>query len=120
MNKVRVQPINVYRHGNDDCTNHGISSRYGELLCLCEDGFLTVDLDNPPENLVRVVAREFAGRTIYHVEPVARPDGAGWMMGGNYAATSDSRFSRLIGGMYGAVAIHDRQETWEQYELSAD
>jgi hypothetical protein len=39
------------------------------------------------------------------------------MMDGNYASSSDARFSRLIGGMYGAVAIHDRQESQEMYEM---
>jgi hypothetical protein len=38
----------------------------------------------------------------------------GPMMGGNYAATSDSRFSEAT-GQYGAIAIHDRYETPEQY-----
>jgi hypothetical protein len=42
-------------------------------------------------------------------------EGKWTMMGGNYAATSDSRFSqlcdRLIGGhFYGAVAVFDRVE----------
>lgn len=116
-NIIRVQPINVYRNGKYDCTNNGISSRFDELLCVCPDGFKTVDMDNPPENLVKVVKREFAGRMIYHVEPCVEPNGAGWMMGGNYAATSDSRFSALVDGQYGAIAIHDRQESWENYEL---
>ena len=119
-NMIRAQPISVYHNSlYGDCTNNGISSRHNELLCICEDGFKTVDLDNPPENLVKVVRREICGQVVYHVEPYAEPVGAGWMMGGNYAATSDSRFSRLIGGMYGAVAIHDRQETWEHYELTS-
>ena len=42
------------------------------------------------------------------------------MMGGNYAATSDSRFGeavrkRIGPNFYGAVPIHDRFETPEQY-----
>ena len=41
--------------------------------------------------------------------------GGGSMMGGNYAATSDSRFSDKIEQMlghhfYGAIPIHDRVE----------
>jgi hypothetical protein len=36
------------------------------------------------------------------------------MMGGTYAATSDSRWSEAV-GIYGAVPIHDRRETVEQY-----
>lgn len=117
MNKARALPVDVFRASRVDCTNGGISSVFNELLVLCDDGFREVDLDNPPRNLVKVVRREFAGRDTYHLEPIERPSGAGWMMGGNYAATSDSRFSRLVGGMYGAVAIHDRQESWEQYDM---
>jgi hypothetical protein len=42
-------------------------------------------------------------------------EGKWTMMGGNYAATSDSRFSdkieEMLGhGFYGAVPIHDRVE----------
>lgn len=116
--KIKALPIYVYRQADgSDCTNNGISSRYDRLLCVCNDGFIDVDESNPPENLVKVVRREIFGRVVYHLEPVIRPTGAGWMAGGNYASTSDSRFSELVGGMYGAVSIHDRQETWEQYEL---
>ena len=43
------------------------------------------------------------------------PDPRWTMMGGNYAATSDSRFHEAVrritgGGSYGAVPIHDRIE----------
>ena len=37
------------------------------------------------------------------------------MAGGTYATTSDSRWSEKV-GLYGAVPIHDRRETWELYE----
>jgi hypothetical protein len=37
------------------------------------------------------------------------------MAGGTYATTSDSRWSEKI-GTYGATPIHDRRETWAQYE----
>lgn len=53
--------------------------------------------------------------------PFAAPEGlVGPMMGGAYAATSDSRWSDLIDGHYGAVAIHDRYETAALYALNAD
>ena len=112
---MKTLPIDVYRSYFDG-TNNGISSKYDRLLVICDDGFIDVDENNPPENLVKVVRRNFAGREIYHIEPVAAPDkDVGWMAGGNYAATSDSRFSRLVGEMYGAIAIHDRQETQSEY-----
>ena len=42
------------------------------------------------------------------------------MSGGTFASTSDSRFQRavekLVGVSHFAVAIHDRRETWAQYE----
>jgi len=114
---MKALPVSVYRNADGtDCTNDGVSSRFRALLIVCPDGFIDVDENNPPENLCKVVKRHLFGRDIYHVEPVSRPTGAGWMMGGNYAATSDSRFGRLCGEQYGALAIHDRQETWEMYD----
>tara|TARA_R110001606_G_scaffold354174_1_gene504850 strand:+ start:252 stop:578 length:327 start_codon:yes stop_codon:yes gene_type:complete len=35
--------------------------------------------------------------------------------GGTYATTTDSRWSNKV-GFYGATPIHDRRETWEDYE----
>lgn len=110
---MRALPISVYKDKKiGDCTNGGISSRYNELLLICEDGFITVDEENPPENLVQIVTRHLFGKEYKHIEPVARPTGAGWMSGGNIAYTCDSRFSRL--SEY-PLSIHDRQESWEMY-----
>lgn len=114
---MRALPIDVYRHGKNDYTNGGVSSRFSELLLLCDRGFINIDEENPPENAVKLVKRHLFGRDVYSIEPLKKPEGAGWMMGGNYGATSDSRFSEMLGGMYGAVAIHDRQETWADYRL---
>lgn len=123
---MKALPIYVYRHGNHDCTNHGISSKYDELLIACEEGFVDIDPTNVPENFAMVEMRHVFGTTIIPTiypasinekgEVVPR-DGKWWMMGGNYGATSDGRFSRMIGGMYGAVAIHDRYETQEEYDM---
>jgi hypothetical protein len=49
------------------------------------------------------------------IVPADDPKGTGVMFGGNYAATSDSRFNEAIKKMtgqdfYGAVPIHDRKE----------
>jgi hypothetical protein len=43
--------------------------------------------------------------------------GPSGMFGGAYVATSDSRFSEAT-GMYGAVALHDWYESWEQYDAN--
>lgn len=118
---MKALALEVYRTRRlSDCTNGGVTSTHDTILVEHPDGYIEVDEKNPPENLMCVVKRFFAGREIYHLEPVVEPEGAGWMFGGNYAATSDSRFDELIGGMYGAVAVHDRQETWDQYYSNLD
>ena len=115
---MKALPVSVYRNADGrDCTNEGVSSRFRALLIVCPDGFIDVDEENPPENLCKIVHRNLFGRDVYHIAPVAEPKGAGWMAGGNFAHTSDSRFSDMCGHQYGALAIHDRQETWEQYDI---
>ena len=121
---MRAISIGVYRDARReasgvDCTNNGISAKYDQLLLICDRGFIEVDEQNPPENLVKLVKREFPWcGTVYHIEPVARPDpgNVGWMAGGNFAHTCDSRFSEMT-GVYGALSIHDRQETQEQHDM---
>ena len=113
---MKALPINVYKCRKYDCTNGGISSRFSELLLICEDGWIEVDENNPPENLVKLVRRDMFGKVIYHIEPYEAPTELGWMFGGNYAASSDSRFNEMT-GMYCAIAIHDRQETEELYDM---
>ena len=115
---MKALPVFVYRCTMiGDCTNGGISSKYDKLLVLCDAGYVNVDMNNPPENLVKMVERNTMNGTHYHLEPVAAPKGIGWMAGGNYADSSDSRFCDMCNGMYGALAIHDRQETPEMYDL---
>lgn len=112
---MKALPLNVYRNNSGDCTNDGISSKYNRLLLLCEDGFIDVDENDPPENLVRLVTRHLFGKEYKHIEPVAHCDKGcvGWMDGGNIASTCDSRFSKMSDY---PLCIHDRQETQEQYD----
>lgn len=82
-----------------------------------------------------VVRRPFGTEPVFHLEPVEQTENGGWqlvsdahgptMAGGNYAATSDSRFGELIrsygGPSYVALSVHDRCESWDQYRaLSSD
>ena len=114
---MKALPINVYRTERlGDCTNGGISSRFNQLLLICDDGWKEVDEKNPPENLVKLVRRDMLGEVIYHIEPYKEPVQCGWMFGGNYAASSDSRFAKMT-GIYGAIAIHDRQESQELSDI---
>lgn len=117
---MKALPIYVYKHNRlGDCSNYGISSRYDELLLVCPDGYIDIDESNPPENLVKVVERRLFGSEIHrHIEPVAKPNGVGWMAGGCIAYSSDSRFSRLSGGY--PLQLHDRCESQEMYDRMFD
>lgn len=112
---MRCVSINVYKQeGYGDFTNGGVSSKYNRLLIEHPNGNIEVDENNPPENLCKVVKHELWGKTYLHIEPMAKPNGCGWMMGGNLAYSSDSRFRELSDY---PLAIHDRQESQKQYDM---
>ena len=110
---MKALPIYVYKDSLGDCTNNGISSKYNQLLLVCDEGFIDIDEKNPPANLVKIVTRHLFGKEYKHIEPVARPSGIGWMSGGNIGYAIDSRFREL--SQY-PLSIHDRQETEEEYD----
>ena len=112
---MKALPIYVYSNQTfKGCSNNGISEKYDRLLLICEEGFIDIDEDNIPENVVKVVIRNIQGKEYKHIEPYKKATGIGYMSGGSYASTSDSRFSRI--SQY-PLAIHDRQETQEQYDM---
>jgi hypothetical protein len=110
---MKALPIYVYRNSLGDCTNNGLSSKFDSLLLIHEEGFIDIDENNPPENLVKVVTRNLYDGVYKHIEPYKKATKVGYMHGGNYAETSDSRFSKI--SKY-PLAIHDRQETQEEYD----
>lgn len=126
--KIRALSVEVYKSARlGDCTNHGMSSRHDKLLIACPRGNEEIDSENVPDNFAMMELRNVMGAiipTIYPAEITAdgrivKREGKSYMMGGNFAHTSDSRFRDLLNGMWGvgAVAIHDRYETPEEYAL---
>ena len=115
---MRGLRIYVYRSNTiGDCTNGGISSKYDELILVDENYDICpvfVDKHNPPENAVRAVVG-FNGYK--YLEPLKSVEKGklGYMMGGNYAGCSDSRFHKLNNGC--PLPIHDRTETQELYDM---
>lgn len=103
--------VSVYKDAdsNYDCTMNGVTSRFTKMCVTNVDGPFDPSDDCPAVKLVegnlpgtaKIVPEECEGK---------------WsMFGGNYAATSDSRFSEAIesivgGRFYGAVPVHDRVE----------
>lgn len=109
---MKIKAIMAYVFKNDvfnGCSNGGISERYDKLYVVCKDGYIDLDSDNLPENVVELKSR---GKYRYAEPLVSVNKGCvGWMSGGALLYSSDSRF----GGM--PVSIHDRQETFAQYDL---
>jgi len=112
--------VNIYKEarqedswlGSIDCTMGGESSYAKGFTVVNADGPFDPCEDYPAAELV--MAEPIGGKKILRLIPESKK-GKWTMFGGNYAGTSDSRFSelceRLLGvNFYGAVAVHDRVE----------
>lgn len=66
------------------------------------------DEDSPE---IKLVKRIIYDKPYLHVEPIERPTGIGWMFGGCFVWSSDSRFPNTY-----PIALHDRQESPELHE----
>ena len=110
--------INIYKTNLGDCTNGGASSWDIEGLCI-------TNVDGPFDPSDRYPSAELMVQEHFHrktvkIVPTVLQEGRQvskqhYMFGGNYGATSDSRFSDTVEKMlghsfYGAVPIHDRAE----------
>ncbi len=110
--KVHVISAEIFRWSLGDCSNGGMSSRHKEVLIIVDRGMpLEFDENNPPENLV-VMEEGFMGHKYLRPFKSADPNKTGYMFGGNFAYSSDSRFPFDY-----PLGIHDREETWEEYEM---
>ena len=109
--------LNVYRSAEEptsmfsgsDCTNGGISSNHHRLTVVNVEGPFEPSDDAPAVELV-IGPHDTARLMVIGKESEDR-----WVMfGGNYAGTSDSRFSealrKLNGDKCGIVKIFDRYE----------
>lgn len=116
----------VFRCALGDCTNNG-KSKYAKNICIVNlSEILGYDCDifdaDEDAPAFKLVAGNLRGTVkLVPVGDEREGKGAGPMFGGNYAATSDGRFGKacrkIVGGeFYGAVAIHDRFETWKDYD----
>lgn len=108
MNKLNVGVLRNSELG--DCTNRGISSKHNSLILLYGD--IPADFQpDPDKHYLKLVTRFLFGKNYLHAEPLNDPQGIGWMSGGNFIWSCDSRFPNNY-----PISIHDRQETKEQYE----
>ena len=101
--------VQVYKSPLGDCTNGGIS---GMVTSLCLTNVAGPFDPGPDRPAARLAKRRHGNVVIY---PEGLGDDGGSMFGGNFAYSSDGRFTeavrRLAGIEYGfPVAIHDRVE----------
>lgn len=101
--------VSIYRSNYDSAMN----AFYGkDSICVINiDGPFKPTEDSPAAILVD------GPRGTKHIKPAddySDEDGV-QMSGGTFANAPDSRFSEAV-GFYGAVSIHDRRETWAEYE----
>ena len=105
--------VSVYRNSElGDCTNNGLSNKHNKFCVVNVEGPFNPSDDAPavklasgPYNSVRLI-------------PVELIENKSWVMfGGNYAGTSDSRFSEAVNETIGydkmsngVVKIFDRVE----------
>lgn len=96
---ARTAPITPSTFG--DCSNGGLSSRFSTVLVLSPEEAEEMPATETPENAVMAVPDAIGDG--FHYEPVTGrdPRKVGWMHGGT-----------TIEGM----RLHDRQETWAQYD----
>lgn len=100
-----------------NCSNNGISSKYKDVLVIMAEGEGQVFDEDPKRPTVKIVRRIIQGKEYIHAEPVnpIKSENIGYMFGGCFIFSSDSRFSRFI-SQY-PVALHDRQESQEEYDI---
>ena len=93
------------RIGN--CSNNGVSSKYNEVLLVGDDVPEIFEAGDMP--VVKIVKRQIGGSEFIHAEPVdPAPSGMiGYMMGGSFIHSSDSRVRRIA--KY-PIPLHDRAE----------
>lgn len=98
--------VNIYRSGYDSPLNV-FFGRYAVTVTNVDGPF------EPSENEpAALIVRNARGT---YIVPADSPSGLlGPMNGGTFAASSDSRFRDFV-DLYGAIPVHDRFETPEQY-----
>ncbi len=114
---------NIYRSDYDSDLNAFHGKR--QITITNADGPFQPTADAPAAHIARgplghpIIVAD--GEYLAELLPDGGNDMIGPMAGGTFAETSDSRFGRAIRKItgtdfYGALAIHDRYETYSQYE----
>lgn len=114
MEKLKGLHCSIFKAaGWGDCSNNGISNHVKEVT-LVGPGIPEIFEPSEDAPAVRCRNRVVYGKTYTHAIPIdgKNPENVGWMMGGCFIWTSDSRFPADY-----PIPLHDRQETYKQYKM---
>ena len=97
-----------------DCSNGGISGRGAAVTIIDIPGPFEPTPERPAVRLVRC---QHAGVQYIHAEPVEPVESGhiGYMSGGTFVHSHDSRFDKAVGAGGRPVSLHDRTETPTEY-----
>ncbi len=99
----------IYKSHLGDCSNHGISSNYHEVLVVGPDIPELTEFDGTIP-VVRIKKKKYGNDEYICAEPISpvSPGYVGWMAGGCFIWSCDSRFRESVSEQ--PVSLHDRQE----------
>jgi hypothetical protein len=103
--KLRAE---VFRWSLGDCTNSGLSSSANTVLVVTKDEIPNLS-DEERKIAVTLEQRTADYFCLRPVDP-PRKGMSGYMSGGNFVYTCDSRWSYLTGGIPYPLSLHDRTE----------
>ena len=102
---VKALPVDVYRTGNVDASNGGLSSENDELMFVFDDLQSPFETEEGEDYLVLVKRNLFNKEVLSAVPKSILDSGRHSMFGGNFIYTSDSRFPSNA-----PIKVHDRIE----------
>lgn len=107
--------IDIYKNAWGSSSNDGISSHFDTAILLCPGGYLDpAEHDKPCVTIIRRPIGDYAIPCDPNGQGGYKSGQVGPMFGGTFIYSSDSRFREHCGSQ--PVALHDRWETYEQYE----
>ena len=119
---MKVLFINVFRAADfPDCTNNGLSARVSnaELFMDCshpEAIEWCKEHHKDPAKQFILINRRLWGEDHSYAEPLIKPSNRMQVFGGNFLYTSDSRMYKTGGVAKLPIPIHDRFETYEEFD----
>lgn len=119
---MNILNVTVFRPaGFPDCTGNGLSSKVNSgflfMNCTAIDAIMWCkERGKDPSKQFILVKRELWGEDHAYAEPLIKPNNRAQVFGGNFLYTSDYRMYKTGGTYKVPVPIHDRFETWEEFE----